>query len=214
MSEQNKNIPQDSSNFDFSDFDEPTSETLLKFSDCLEAIKQLARTNNEVTPLDLNDDSDPDAPKIDGTLDHYFIPPEKPTSHDSHFFTAQIYDAEPSVMARVSSELTVPIVYINYIDKNISMKYRQYYGEDPTLYIRTTKDRVHRESSNTPSVEGAVASLALSIAGTPGFMRYVNAIVEEQDEIHALGLDKPTEGTMKQLIAVIDSEISHREQNS
>ena len=216
MEEQNKNQPSAYLDFDISDFGEPSQETLLTFADSLESLKKLAVDSDQLTTIPL--DNDPDAPHIDGILNHYFIPPINDPDYQGPYFTAHIYDGAPQVMAQIHQELRqmgAHTVYINYSNSDTSITYAQNYGEEPTLYARSKHDQVRRETTNNAEIKTQLGALSFGVQGTPEFMQAYHAALEERAEAHKNGSDKPTEGTMKQLVSAINDELArvHRIDN-
>lgn len=210
MSEHNSIHPSDNFNFDSADFGDPTQETLLAFAHAIELLKQLAASEEGgLTVLRLDDDPNPQVPKINGTLNNYLVSPNNDPIYKGPRFSASIYDADSEIMAQVQNELEY-IISIHYSDEDKEVNYRQVYGEDPTLYIRTKHDRVGHETARTSLIESSLGGISLNIKGTPDFMRFIHARLEEKHEAHQQGLDKPTEGTMKTLIEIINAEFERR----
>ena len=195
MSEQNKNIPKDTSDFtfDFSDFGEPSFETMTAFMESIDALKKLAVDTNELTVIPLDEPGDP---QTSGVINNYFVPPNNKPTYEGPRFSAHIYDGtNTEAVAELLAELD-SLIYITYSDENKEITYSQRYAQDPTLYIRPKKDR-----ANSPGNAQEAPS---------DFDKALRARYADRAEARGNGADKPTEGSMKELIGIINSEIAAR----
>lgn len=182
--------------FDPSQLAEPKSDTISKLEEVC------------IRLCDLGDVSDQAPPESDNPYIYYTL--ERMFNNGSKIVGDLLYGSDEWLSAFAERMATRYLTLVT--EDGAEYRYADYNGVHPTSLIikkpgQTAPREVNTDTTKSIEAQDSDGLLSIRIHGAPEVMRGVHEALAKRREARQLGLDKPTEGTMKEFIAAVQAAI-------
>lgn len=190
-------IEQIPENFDVNSLSEPSPETLSQFD----------TTCFQLDDLGIIRSPDPE-PETGETPDFYTVQLSRQKFDNGTTISSFSFHGSDELAAQWSQASSTHTISLKTID-GAAYEYSTEPNGDIKLFIKKPGERVHREIDTAGSLTSDLgAEVSVSLSATPELMKGILATQAERREARALGLDRPTDASLKEFNAVIQEALT------